>query len=473
MSSLKDKLKNTSTEFRAALAFMMASVLERAIQMITSPIFTRLMTPMQYGTVSLFNSFAEIIGLFALLSLSSGIFNNGMFDFKEDRDSYVASSLLLSNIATIITVGVIIIIKLFTKNSIIPFEEKYLAIMFCVFFVKPAYRFWLARARYEYRYKSVLIVSILLLVLSSIVSIFSTIYMEDKAFGRILGRDSVFFLAYLLFYYNCYAKGKIKFQYMRYSLGHSLYLLPFYLSKYILNHFDQVMIASLVDNASSGKYSVAYTAGFAIKIIWEAVNAAMTPWIYNKLGKNEINSINRLAKKGLIIYVGLTIIVSLIAPEIMRILASKNYYEGVYCIAPVVCGVFFVGINGWFSIVLFYYKKSKTLSGISMILAMLNVILNYFGIKKFGYSAAAYSTLICYAMQSFYMFWAVKKLINGVYNGVYIAVISLVTVITSLSAMTLYKLFWIRYVMIFLIGMGVCVFAKYIFVNWNDGKCDE
>ena len=466
MNRIKAKINNMSVVSKAALAFTLASVLERAVQMITGPIFTRLMTTEQYGTVTLFNSYAEIIGLFALLSLSSGIFNNGMLDFQEDRDSYIKSNLILSYIATGITLVSVVTIKLLFGNTIIPFNPIYLGVMFALFLVKPAYRFWLGRSKYEYNYHSVLIVSIVILLVSSLISVITTISFEDKSLGRIVGRDIAYFLMYSVFTISQIRKGKIKKKYISYAFRYTFPLLPYYLSKYILNHFDQVMIASMVDKSSAGIYSVAYTAGFAIKILWESINGATTPWIYQKLKDRKHKDIKRLTDKFFWFYCFMTLLVSLFAPEIMHILASSDYYEGVYCVAPVVVGVYYVGICGWFSAILFYNKRSKTLSALSIILGALNIGLNYYGIYLYGYQAAAYTTMICYMIQCAVMFFMANRLEKGAFNGKVTLLVSCITTVISIASMFLYGCYLIRYfIILLLVGASIYIYRRVLRVK--------
>lgn len=454
MKKIISQINKLPIQARATFAFMFASVLERAVQMITSPIFTRLLSTDEFGRVSIYNSYSEIIGLFALLSLSSGIFNNGMFDFKTDRDGYIKSNLLLSNMATVITFLVVIVLKYIGKETIIPFDYTLIFIMFLLFISKPAYRFWFSRSRFEYKYVSIMLISIFALIISSITSICVILNVKDRALGRIAGRDICLFLIYLFFYIWEMKKGRFQVKYIKYSLGHSIKLIPYYLSKYILNHFDQVMISSMVSNAAAGIYSVAYTAGFGVKIIWEAINSAITPWLYGKIKKNDLGSVKALSNQVFIFYAIITVLISLVSPEIMKILASSEYYEGIYCIPPIVCGTFFVGLTGWFSIVNFYNKSSSFLSKLAIILAILNIGLNYIGIILWGYIAAAYTTMICYMIQCVAMYRSIIKSNGAVFDGRFIVTVSMLTVVASISSMSIFSLLWLRLILAFI----CCIF---------------
>ena len=93
-----------------------------------------------------------------------------------------------------------------------------------------------------------------------------------------------------------------------------------------------------------------------------------------------------------------SIVLSCLAPEVMHILAGEAYYEGVYVIPPVALGLFFSFMYTLYANIEFYFEKTKFSMYISLGGAILNIILNYIGIKFFGYIAAAYTTLICYLL---------------------------------------------------------------------------
>lgn len=73
--------------------------------------FTRILTAEQYGQYSLYQSWLSIISIFATLNLSSGVFNNGMLKYKEERTKYISSMQGLSTIVSLLVIGVYISCK--------------------------------------------------------------------------------------------------------------------------------------------------------------------------------------------------------------------------------------------------------------------------------------------------------------------------------------------------------------------------
>lgn len=102
----------------------------------------------------------------------------------------------------------------------------------------------------------------------------------------------------------------------------------------------------------------------------------------------------------------------------------------------------------------FFYDRNKFTMYISMSGALLNIVLNYIGIKMFGYLAAAYTTMICYILYAMghyiYMTISVKKLlgIDRVFNTKRIVALSIIVLFCGIVIMALYDFAIIRYILI-------------------------
>lgn len=111
---------------------------------------------------------------------------------------------------------------------------------------------------------------------------------------------------------------------------------------------------------------------------------------------------------GIVAAVNLLLI--MLAPEAVRIFAPPAYYEAIYCIPPVAMSVLFMYSYDLFAKFAFYYEKTRLIMLASIGGAILNIILNYFGIKWFGYIAAAYTTLICYILYVVFYYILMTKI---------------------------------------------------------------
>ena len=391
------KYKSMSVQARAALWFVFCSFLQKGISFVTVPIFTRMMTTEEYGAFTLYLSWLQIFTVITSLYLYNGVFDNGMAKFADDRDRYTASMQGLTVcLNTVLFVLVLIFIKPF--EVLLGMSPVMIILMFVEMYVTPALAFWTGKKKFEYKYTSVVAVTLAKTVLNPILGIFAITVSRDAVMARIVSVVAVEVIFCGTVMILQFWKGKTFFhkEYWKYGIKLATPMLPHYLSTVILNQGDRVMIEKMVGKTELALYGVAYNIGMLVKLFVSAINSAITPWVYGKLKQGDIPSI-RKRFSGLMILVALISLgLMLISPEVVLIFGSTEYANAVHIIPPVAASVFFVFLYGLNSYPEFYYEKTWFLMIASVAAAVLNVVLNYFFIQWFGYVAAAYTTLICY-----------------------------------------------------------------------------
>ncbi len=445
------KVKKLNDGIKASVAIFLATLITKGISYITSPIFTRILTPKEYGTVTIYVTWATIIGVIATFSLSAGVFNNGMVDFENDRDDFSFSMLILSNLITFVCAGIFYIIFPYVKNFI-NLEPKFLILMFVIFLFEPAYLFWNARQRYEYKYKCSFIVTVLMAILMPLTAILLVLSDKiDNVSAKIYGTYFVALVIYFTFYIFLMIKSKCKTKvnYWKYAFLFNLPLIPHYLSAYVLNSSDKIMIANLVGESETAYYSVAYSIAAIVMIVWSSINPSLVPYTYEKCKSGEHDKIAKVTQPLLLVFFAGCIGVILFAPEVIAIMGGKAYRDAVYVIPPIVAGVFFQASYYIYANVVYYYKKPKYVMYASVIAAVVNIVLNYIFIKMFGYLAAGYTTLVSYVIQASIDYWAMKKVVGkSIYNMKYIGALSFAIIAVALISNILYKFIFVRYTLI-------------------------
>ena len=85
----------------------------------------------------------------------------------------------------------------------------------------------------------------------------------------------------------------------------------------------------------------------------------------------------------------------------------------------------------------------------SVIASIVNILLNYIFIPKFGYYVAGYTTLFSYIIQATIDYYAMKKVMGfSIYSMKIIMSISIVVVVIALASSIIYKYFLIRYLLV-------------------------
>lgn len=459
MNKYINRVRGLPQGVKASIAFFIANIITKGIGYITTPLYTRLLTTEQYGQTSVFLTWLQVFGIIAMYCLSYGVFNNGMVDYPDKRDEYSLSMLVLSNIITVCFSGIIL--------CIYPLISQYLKMSFpllilmCVIFLfQPAYNFWMAKQRYELKYKFTVLWSITSAFFSPLIAIICILlFPNHRLYARIFGAEIALLLIYIGFYIHLIvrAKGKVTTKYWKAALLFNLPLIPHYLSTYLLGSADKIMISNIIDDTATAYYSVAYSVASVAIIIWTAANSSLIPFTYEKCKVKDYKSISKVTIPILIFFGAACIFIILLAPEVVAIMASKDYKEAIYVIPPIVGGVFFQVHYYIYANVLYYYKKPKFVMIGSLFATVLNVFLNYIFINQFGYIAAGYTTIFCYFVQALIDYFAMKHVVGeSIYDMKIIVGMSVLLTVISIFSNLTYDYIIIRYVaVVILLIIGI------------------
>ena len=397
---LIERWKNLQGPARASVVFVFASFLLRGVSFLTTPVFTRLLSQDAFGLVVTYNNWAAIVEVFAVLGMTSaGVFNVGLNDNRDRMDSYVSSTLVLCAGADLVSFALLFAVKRLFPG-LITLTDPLLLLMCLHFLLYPAQVFWITRERYVYRYRAAVIVSVLSTVLSQVAAIIAVVLGPKERGGEIKlwSGEAVTLLFSLPVYILLLKKGRCFWDPAGWKkvLAYALPLLPHYLAQHVMTNADRIMVSSLVSEAAAAVYSLGVTVSLMMTLIWNAVNASLIPYTYDGLNRKDPSGIRRLSVPLVLCYGGLCFALVLVTPEVFLVLAPENYHAGIFAVPPVAAVAFLSCLYNLFAGVEFYYKRTGWIAGSTVAAAIVNVALNAVFIPRFGFIAAAYTTLVSY-----------------------------------------------------------------------------
>lgn len=410
MHNLLSRYRELSPTVKASIWFVVCNVIQKTTQILTTPIYTRILTKTQYGEYTVFLSWVEVATIFATLNIFYSGYNVGMERFRDDRANYTISMHGLC--FSITTCWVVLLFPLATLISpIIGVPSKQLRMLLLYMYVFPIFQFWSARKKYDYQYKPLILVTAISSICSIALGTAFAIVFENKSDGVILAKIIAETLIAIPLIYNSIKGLKTLYNsfYWKYALKFNIPLIPHYLSTMILNHSDRLMIVLLCSASDAGIYSVAYSIAMLMTIIQNAINSATVPWMYTKLRSNNLDGVAQTTTAIIAFVASLNLLLLTIAPEAIKLISTAEYYDAVYVIPPVTFGVFLTAIYGLFVNIEFYFNYNIFAAVASAIAAVSNIILNYIFIKMFGYLAAGYTTFASYLLLTIMHYCGLKK----------------------------------------------------------------
>ena len=398
VSKLK-RLLMGSKEVKASSAYVICSVLQKCLSIITLPLFTRLLTTEEYGISTVYTSTMAVAIIFTTLNLPYGSFSPAMMRFEKDREGYISAVNTICTLFTLIYFGVYFLFHDFW-NSLLDLPTELMALMGFEMLFHTSIQLWMGKARFEYRYKEFIAVTLLISVLGTCCSILAVVLLSNKGIVKVITHGIVISVVGLVIMVQSFARGKkcFKKEYWNYALSFNIPLIPYYLSQIIFNQSDRLMINKMTGRSDAAMYGVAYTLAFILTFVLNAINNSFVPWMYRKIKDRQTQEVGKISIVIAIIMAVLLLGIIAVAPEIILIMAGEKYIPAIWVVPPVSMSLLLLFYAQLFINIEFYFEEKYKLVGASILAAVVNIVLNYFGIKMFGFVAAGYTTLISYIL---------------------------------------------------------------------------
>ena len=462
IKKFRKKYESMALPVKAGMWFMICNIIPQVITVVMTTIFTRILSTNDYGISSNYSAWYGILSIFITLNLNCGVYNNAMLKYEKDRDAYTSATMGLS-----ILLGLMIFRNPLSQAMSLPVSLLLCLALQCLLY--NSYGCWISRVKYEYNYKYLILITLIVSICSPLLSVAFIYFSENKAVGKVWGQSAIYILLGVIFYVLAFSKNRKLYnkEYWTYALKFNLPLVPHYLSLVILNQSDRVMITSMCGAAENGLYSVAYSAASLLLIFNSALTQSLTPWCYENMKNKNFDAMKKIINVVCCIYAGIDLLFIMLTPEVIAILAGAKYAEAVYVIPPVASSMYLILLYNVYSIFEFYYEKTKPVMVCSMLSAGLNILLNYLFIPQYGYLAAGYTTLVCYLFNSIMHIFVLRKI--GTKQGGYGVNIKgsfgigLLLIIASICITCLYPFPILRWSIFVVVGIIVVLKRKYFF----------
>lgn len=439
VTKILNKYKEMSVPIKAALWFTVCSFLQRGVSMITTPIFTRMLSTEEYGLYSTYLSWENVLLMVVSLCLYKSIMN--LYIKYDDQERVLSAICGLELLLSVIWFLISLVLKK-RLALLLGLSSTLVVCLFMNFIFQSVFQCWSLYKRYVYDYKTLVAATLSMTIGSAFLGILSVLYISSTAESRVISSLVVLFIIGLLICLSIYKKNKTFYDknIWLFSLGFCLPLMPHYLSEFVLQSSDKIMINYMCGSADVAIYSIAYSAGSLITLITSAINSTFAPYQYQKIKEKEYDVLAKRANQ-VLFFIGVMLTgIMIFSREIVLIFGGNKYLESVKVIIPICIGVYFNYMFQLFARVQEYYERKKTVVIPSILCAVLNLLLNYIFIQKYGYQAAAYTTFICYMIFCILHYYFYRKVCKEELRGA-----------------DLYDIKGLLYISIFVITMGFII----------------
>lgn len=379
--------------------YVVCTFLTKGIYVITTPIFTRILSKDDYGVTTTYNSWLSLLSVICTLDLYSCI-QLAKVEFEENSRKFLSSIMVLSTLSVTVFYVILKTVSHFGYLSLgIP--DILVDILFAEILFRNAYTLYQTYHRVYLKYKEFTFLTILTTIAGQALAVIFVYIGKNHAYiGRILGTAIPMAIVGLILLTGIIAKERVFFNKEYWSMGLkvSVPLIPHNLSGYILTNSDRIIITYYAGVAATAVYGIASDYALVVSTLWSAVNRAWGPWFYEKMKNNALEEIYSFSKMYTAMFAIIVIFAGAFGPEAIWFLGGSSYLAACDAIPPIVIGIMFQFLYSLYANIEFYYKKTSGIAIWTVLAATANIILNIMLIPHCGYVAAGYTTLIGYIL---------------------------------------------------------------------------
>jgi len=361
------------------------------------PIITRILSPDEFGVFVLFQAFLSALLPLMTLSIDSSILLNFFKVKQEEFNSYFSSGYVLIIISSLLFSLIILIFRI-PLSAITKFPADWIiAVIFICFFQFHSnlalHLFQVKQKPRQYGFYSISLTAI-----KNTLMLFFVIIVGLKWKGMILGyliTYAMFFLLsiYMFKGYNLFTK-QIKKEFIIDSVKIGYPLSLHQIGSWLSSFATRIIVGGLLGTAAVGSFGVGATIGMIVGLIQDSFNKAFVPYLFNNLN-NMSNTIEvKLIKLTYIYNITLLVFsacVGIFGYIFLDVIFGQAYSQGKEVVLFISLAEAFSGMYKMHVNYIFYTKKTYLIFIITMTTGILNILLSYLFINKYGLVGGALS----------------------------------------------------------------------------------
>jgi O-antigen/teichoic acid export membrane protein len=380
-------------------------VLVRGLAFVLLPVYTRYLSPAEYGIVALALTCTVALGMLYPLGLRSAVsrtyYESGTVRERKERVGTLWIAMILSATASALVLdrfGPALAVAVLPEVPFHPYLR--LAVWTALLGVLGIAPLVLLQARE--RALTYVLLTLWTALTTTVVSVWLVVrgggaegYLQGALIGAAL--SAIPYLALTI--------GQIRpvfrLSLLMPALAFSLPLVPHALAGWALEMSDRAILTRLLPLHDVGVYSLGYQLGAAMGLVTTAFNAAWVPFLFGTLKDEGEDAHPKLARLVTYYAVALCFIGlgwSLLVEHAITLIAGPAFREA-YRITPwVVGGYVFAGLYLIPTNLLFWRRQTRVIPLVTLAAGAVNVGLNLWLVPRYGAIAAAWSTLAAYAV---------------------------------------------------------------------------
>ena len=399
--------------------YLIANIINASIPFLLLPLLTRYLTPAEYGEVTMF--LALSVGLTAFVGISvHGIATNMYYELGDDKfgqAKFVGSCIQIIFLTTLITFSFIVLFAGFIEEQL-GITKYFIIGTVLVALANSVIQLRLVQWQVRKKAKKFGIFQISFGLCNLLISLFFVVILDLGSEGRVdaqLISSALFTIVALALLKKdgLYDIAVFNIGYYKEICSFGIPLIPHIFGLFLLSSFDRVVIKEKLGISEVGVYMVAMQLSMGLKVVFDALNKAFAPWLYEQL--TLVNNFEMKAKIVRCTYICcislfiLPLLTYFLASIAIDIVAGDEYARASSVLVWLVLGQIFAGMYLMVTNYIFFAKRTLPLSAVSMLSGIIHIGLLYIFIDIYGFVGAGFAFAISMLCRFILVWWVAIK----------------------------------------------------------------
>lgn len=408
----EDKGKSAAGELkflaRHSVIYGIGTILSRLVAFLMLPIYTRQLTPFDYGVLEIVDTTASMIGLVAGLGIASAM-SRFYFDFDtpSGRGKVVSTTFWLLLVTASIVIACLLPFTPVLAGALFDVATFSTYFQIALFGLGLGMLIDLGQVHLRIQQKShvYVLVSLGNLLLSVTLNIYFVVYEQMGVKGVLLATLLARLVIAVPLTTAMLRQVGLK---LDWQLGRSMYrfslpLIPSELASTAISYSDRYFINHYLTTADAGIYGLAQKLGTVLHALitspflltylprrFEIAKQALAPQIFAATFRYH-----------LLVLGGLSVVLALFARELLIIMTAPAYYAAADLMPVIAAAMIVLGMKYHFQFGLLYARQTRLMMYANLASAAAHVILNFVLIPVLGLWGALLASLAAYSLNTY------------------------------------------------------------------------
>jgi O-antigen/teichoic acid export membrane protein len=382
--------------------YLIASLVTSGLGFVTIPIYTRHLSPSDYGILALF----LIFGSLAVNLVSVGLMSSSYryyFEYKTDLDKFriFNTTNVTFNLITFIIFAVAIYFSAEWISTTV-FDSKISSQLLLLSYISGCLnyfiQFFLHLLSAQLKTFPFAVISILKVIFDIALSFYFIFFISLTYMARVnaILISQIIILFCVFFTIKNLFTNKFSFICLKESLFFSYPNVPGTLISLAYQSFDKVMITNYRDMSALGHYSIGDKFAGIFKITTDSLTRVFNPYFQDKAHENSLEAKHDIVRRFYDIsgvYLLSAFVLICFSEEMIKLLTTPEFYPSIYMAPIFVFYYLFGAILGMLSVnQIMYAKKLIFQLPVSIVSILMNISLNILLIPQYGAIGAVIAT---------------------------------------------------------------------------------